>query len=199
MCHLRAFGKLQVLIRLQAEEFDFCPQRGNARVPPKVFGTSARGRIVGHNQQSAFIGLNPAQAIDQGIYRSRRRCRDHDRLKVRDGDKNVQVDSFRIADQTPDRTRKNNADPTSSTPPASSAPPSPCQVLPPPVGRRRTLQVESASRLMTTTALVTGRGRTERRILQSFVRCGRTAQFAFSVRSSSRRIMTMRFRPADIE
>ena len=38
----------------------------------------------------------------------------------------------------------------------------------------------------------------ERRILQSFVRYGRTAQFAPSVRGSSRRIMTMRFRPADI-
>src|SRR5580693_9918232 len=33
----------QVLIGLQAEDFDFCPQRGNARVPPKVFGTSTRG------------------------------------------------------------------------------------------------------------------------------------------------------------
>lgn len=32
----------QVLIRLEADKFDFCPQRGNARVPPKVFSTRTR-------------------------------------------------------------------------------------------------------------------------------------------------------------
>jgi hypothetical protein len=46
--------------------------------------------------------------------------------------------------------------------------------------------------------LVAGRGRTERRILLSFVRYRVTTQPASSVRGSSRRIMTMRFRPADI-
>ena len=45
---------------------------------------------------------------------------------------------------------------------------------------------------------VAGRGRTERRILLTFVRYGVTTQPASSVRGSSRRIMTMRFRPADI-
>src|SRR5918911_2417418 len=45
---------------------------------------------------------------------------------------------------------------------------------------------------------VAGRGRTERRILLRFVRYGVTTQPASSVRGSSRRIMTMRFRPADI-
>jgi hypothetical protein len=48
------------------------------------------------------------------------------------------------------------------------------------------------------TGLVAGPGRTERRILLSFVRYGVLAQPAFSVRGSSRRIMAMRFRPADI-
>jgi hypothetical protein len=51
---------------------------------------------------------------------------------------------------------------------------------------------------MTTTVLVTERGRTERRTLQRFMRYGLMAQPAFLVRGSSRRIMTMRFRPADI-
>jgi hypothetical protein len=45
---------------------------------------------------------------------------------------------------------------------------------------------------------VTGSGCTARRILQCSVRSGPWTQFAFSVRGSSRRIMTMRFRPADI-
>ena len=47
-------------------------------------------------------------------------------------------------------------------------------------------------------AQVTERENTERRILQRFVRYGFSTQPAFSVRGSSRRIMTMRFRPADI-
>ena len=45
---------------------------------------------------------------------------------------------------------------------------------------------------------VTGSGHTTRRILQRFVRYGPPTQFAFSVRGCSRRIMTMRSRPADI-
>ena len=45
---------------------------------------------------------------------------------------------------------------------------------------------------------VTERENTARRILLSFVRYGFPTQPAFSVRGSSRRIMTMRFRPADI-
>jgi hypothetical protein len=44
----------QVLIHLHVDDFDFCPQYGNARVPPKVFGTSTRRPIVGHNQQGRF-------------------------------------------------------------------------------------------------------------------------------------------------
>jgi hypothetical protein len=43
-----------------------------------------------------------------------------------------------------------------------------------------------------------GPGHTERRILLFFMRCGLAAQPAFLGRGSSRRIMTMRFRPADI-
>jgi len=45
---------------------------------------------------------------------------------------------------------------------------------------------------------VAGRGRTERTILLRFVRYGVPTQPASSVRGSSRRIMTMRFRTADI-
>jgi hypothetical protein len=45
---------------------------------------------------------------------------------------------------------------------------------------------------------VTERENTARRILLSFVRYGFPTQPAFSVRGSSRRILTMRFRPADI-
>jgi len=48
------------------------------------------------------------------------------------------------------------------------------------------------------TVRVTRPGFTERRILPPFVRYGLMTQSAFSVRGSSRRIMTMRFRPADI-
>jgi hypothetical protein len=51
---------------------------------------------------------------------------------------------------------------------------------------------------MPTAALVMERENTARRILLRFVRYGFTTQPAFSVRGSSRRIMTMRFRPADI-
>jgi hypothetical protein len=51
---------------------------------------------------------------------------------------------------------------------------------------------------MPTAALVMELENTARRILLSFVRYGFTTQPAFSVRGSSRRIMTMRFRPADI-
>src|SRR5689334_1222501 len=47
-------------------------------------------------------------------------------------------------------------------------------------------------------AQVTEREDTERRILLTFVRYGFPTQPASSVRGSSRRIMTMRFRPADI-
>jgi len=47
-------------------------------------------------------------------------------------------------------------------------------------------------------AQVTQRENTVRRILRSFVRYGFVTQPAFSVRGSSRRIMTMRLRPADI-
>src|SRR5215467_6869285 len=47
-------------------------------------------------------------------------------------------------------------------------------------------------------AQVTEREDTVRRILLCFVRYGFTTQPASSVRGSSRRIMTMRFRPADI-
>jgi hypothetical protein len=50
---------------------------------------------------------------------------------------------------------------------------------------------------MAVAAQVRGREDTERRILLFFVRYGFT-QPASSVRGSSRRIMTMRFRPADI-
>jgi hypothetical protein len=46
--------------------------------------------------------------------------------------------------------------------------------------------------------LVTGHGRTERRILQRFMRYGSIAQPASLVRGSSRRITIVRFRPADI-
>jgi len=45
---------------------------------------------------------------------------------------------------------------------------------------------------------VTEREDTERRILLTSVRYGFATQPASSVRGSSRRIMTMRFRPADI-
>jgi len=48
------------------------------------------------------------------------------------------------------------------------------------------------------TVRVTRPGFTERRILPPFVRYGLMTQSASSVRGSSRRIMTMRFRPADI-
>jgi hypothetical protein len=59
------------------------------------------------------------------------------------------------------------------------------------------LQLESA-RLMRATAPVTGRRRTKRRTLQRSMWYGFPAQSAFLVRGSSRRIMTGRFRPADI-
>lgn len=51
-----------------------------------------------------------------------------------------------------------------------------------------------------TRATVQAAGRAERgrRILVRFMRYGSTAQPASLVRGSSRRIMTMRFRPADI-
>jgi hypothetical protein len=45
---------------------------------------------------------------------------------------------------------------------------------------------------------VTERERSKRRILLSFVRSGLRTQPAFSVRGGSRRIIIMRFRPADI-
>jgi hypothetical protein len=51
---------------------------------------------------------------------------------------------------------------------------------------------------MLSAAQVTGLEDTERRILLRFVRYGFSAQPASSVRGSSRRILTMRFRPADI-
>src|SRR5882724_10711611 len=70
-------------------------------------------------------------------------------------------------------------------------------IVPPPVGRHPTLQPDSA-RLMRPTALVTGRSGTERRTLQPSLWYGFSAQSAFLVRGSSRRIMTVRFRPADI-
>lgn len=47
-------------------------------------------------------------------------------------------------------------------------------------------------------AWVTGHGHTERRILVRFMRSGACTQPALLVRGSSRRITTMRFRPADI-
>src|SRR3954451_10317297 len=52
--------------------------------------------------------------------------------------------------------------------------------------------------LMPVAAQVAERENTARRILLRSVRYGRKTQPAFSVRGSSRRIMTMRFRPADI-
>jgi hypothetical protein len=70
-------------------------------------------------------------------------------------------------------------------------------IVPPPVGRHPTLQLDSA-KFMRTTALVTGRSGTERRTLQRSMWYGFSAQSAFLVRGSSRRIMTVRFRPADI-
>src|SRR6516164_5134093 len=70
-----------------------------------------------------------------------------------------------------------------------------CSGVPPPVGRHRTLLV--VVQLMQWPEQVTESRHTERRTLLCFVRYG-LAQFAFSVRGSSRRIMTMRFRPADI-
>jgi len=51
---------------------------------------------------------------------------------------------------------------------------------------------------MPAAAQVTERENTARRILLRSVRYGPQTQPAFSVRGSSRRIMTMRFRPADI-
>jgi hypothetical protein len=51
---------------------------------------------------------------------------------------------------------------------------------------------------MPVAAPVTEREDTERRILLTSVRYGFPTQPASSVRGSSRRIMTMRFRPADI-
>jgi hypothetical protein len=51
---------------------------------------------------------------------------------------------------------------------------------------------------MPAAAQVTERENTARRILLRSVRYGLQTQPAFSVRGSSRRIMTMRFRPADI-
>src|ERR1700758_3711741 len=52
--------------------------------------------------------------------------------------------------------------------------------------------------LMPAATQVTERENTVRRILLRSVRYGPQTQPAFSVRGSSRRIMTMRFRPADI-
>ena len=46
--------------------------------------------------------------------------------------------------------------------------------------------------------LVTGQRRTERRILQPFMRYGFSPEPASLVRGSSRRITIVRFRPADI-
>jgi len=61
-------------------------------------------------------------------------------------------------------------------------------LVPPPVGRHQTLQLESA-RLMRPTAMVTGRSGTERRTLQPSMWYGFSAQSAFLVRGSTRRIM----------
>jgi len=69
-------------------------------------------------------------------------------------------------------------------------------ILPPPVGRHRTLTLAS-TKPMRTQQPVMGPGLAERRILPCFVRYRSTAQFAPSVGGSSRRIMTMRFPPAD--
>ena len=51
--------KHQVLIRLQGEDFDFCPQRGNARVPPKVFGARTRADCWTQSANGVYQAQNP--------------------------------------------------------------------------------------------------------------------------------------------
>lgn len=63
----------QVLIHLQAEDFDFCPQRRNARVPPKVFGTSTRaGGLLDTISKGRFRAQSPVRCLtppdEEGLF-----------------------------------------------------------------------------------------------------------------------------------